>query len=188
MFYFDKLLWQDGRHLATPLVSATPHHSWTSSSSPHRCRLVGQGDIAECGGKIQPWRVTGELTAEQLDNIFKVDACVFPDWHENVWSSLKPRFCLKKKQYQCYCQCQCHTNKQCQCKCKTYGQFQCKCQYQCQTMSVSVSFFSIKQTKIVSHFSTNNVTVSVKQTNNVSVSDKQTNKQWQCQCQCQTNK
>ena len=45
-------------------------------------------------GKIQPWRVTGELTAEQLDNIFKVDACVYPDWHENVWSSLKPRFCF----------------------------------------------------------------------------------------------
>ena len=24
MSYFDKLLWQDGRHLATPLVSARP--------------------------------------------------------------------------------------------------------------------------------------------------------------------
>ena len=45
-------------------------------------------------GKIQPWRVMGELTAEQLDNIFKVDACVYPDWHENVWNSLKPRFCF----------------------------------------------------------------------------------------------
>ena len=44
--------------------------------------------------RIEGMRATGDLTEQEMDSIFKIDPCVYKDWQQNVWTSLKPRFCF----------------------------------------------------------------------------------------------